>query len=210
MRTFKTAFDPMFLANYQEGVMRFKYRGIECLKSPIDLAIYSRLIWDLRPGSIIELGSNKGGSALWLADTMSAYNLPGRVISIDVQPPTFPPHERLRFLEGDVSTLGLALTEPFLASLPRPLLMIDDSSHLYGHVLAVLDFAEGHLSIGDFLVIEDGNLDELGLSEQFNGGPNRAIREFLERSSRFEIATEYCDMFGTNATYNPNGYLRVI
>jgi hypothetical protein len=35
------------------------------------------------------------------------------------------------------------------------------------------------MSPGDVLVIEDGGLDELGLSEQHHGGPNRALSEFL-------------------------------
>ena len=57
--------------------------------------------------------------------------------------------------------------------------------------------------------MEDGILSELGLDEQYNGGPNRAIIEFFAQNPDcFDIETAYCDMFGINATYNPNGYLR--
>jgi cephalosporin hydroxylase len=64
------------------------------------------------------------------------------------------------------------------------------------------------MSLGDVLVIEDGVLDELGVSEQHQGGPNRALSEFLSASpSAFRVMYEYCDMFGRNATYNPNAYL---
>jgi cephalosporin hydroxylase len=31
----------------------------------VDLAIYSKPIWDLRPGAPIEIGTHSGGSALW-------------------------------------------------------------------------------------------------------------------------------------------------
>ena len=59
------------------------------------------------------------------------------------------------------------------------------------------------------LAMEDGVLDELGLKERYGGGPNQAIAEFFEsHPGLFEIGTEYCDMFGPNATYNPNGYLK--
>jgi cephalosporin hydroxylase len=38
-----------------------------------------------------------------------------------------------------------------------------------------------------------------------------AIEEFLQtHSNQFEIDRKYCDMFGTNATWNPNGYLKNI
>ncbi len=56
--------------------------------------------------------------------------------------------------------------------------------------------------------MEYGVLDELGLSERYDGGPNRAIAEFMsERPRVFEVVTELCDMFGTNAT---NGYHRKV
>jgi cephalosporin hydroxylase len=51
MRNFKTAFSPEFLPAFQAGTLAYTYRGITCLKNPIDLAIYTKLIWDLRPGS---------------------------------------------------------------------------------------------------------------------------------------------------------------
>ncbi|MEL6622278.1 MAG: hypothetical protein AAFQ11_05340, partial [Pseudomonadota bacterium] len=44
-RAFKTGFSPDFLKAYHAGVMRYTYRGIGCLKSPIDLAIYMMVIW---------------------------------------------------------------------------------------------------------------------------------------------------------------------
>ena len=54
-----------------------------------------------------------------------------------------------------------------------------------------------------------GILDELNLTERYQGGPNRAIRTFFDETPDiFEIDTDLCDMFGPNATYAPNGYLR--
>ena len=51
-------------------------------------------------------------------------------------------------------------------------------------------------------------LDDLGMADAYNGGPNRAVAEFLESApGTFRVMTEYCDMFGVNATYNPNAYL---
>jgi cephalosporin hydroxylase len=209
MRSFKTAFDPTFLREYHRGVMNFQYRGIPCLKSPIDLAIYSRVIWDVRPGTIIEIGSNRGGGALWLADTASSYALPTRVISIDLEPPSLA-DPRIDFVKGDAAELRSVLTEDALSAFGRPLLVIDDSAHTYSVTHSVLTFFASHLRRGDFLIIEDGVLTDLGWTDLYDGGPNRAIGQFIAADGHFEVAEEYCNMFGQNATYNPNGYLRVL
>ena len=72
-----------------------------------------------------------------------------------------------------------------------------------------MQFFDRVLRPGEVLVIEDGVLDELGLSEKYSGGPNRALAEFMVTSpGRFEIMTDYCDLYGVNATYNPNAFLR--
>ena len=72
MRDFATAFPSQFLPAFQQGVLAYTYKGISCLKCPIDLAIYAKLIWDLRPRSLVEIGTHRGGSAMWFADTISA------------------------------------------------------------------------------------------------------------------------------------------
>lgn len=190
--------------------MSYTYKGIRCLKSPVDIAIYMRLIWDLKPQTLIEIGSHSGGSALLLADILGNMGCAAtEVISIDLEIPPGIEDNRIRFLQGDVCALESAFALHGLETLPHPWLAIEDSAHSYEGCTAALQFFEAKMTLGDILVIEDGVLDDLGMSEKFNGGPNRALAEFLNaRRDSFEIATEYCDMFGTNATYSPNGYLR--
>ena len=49
----------------------------------------------------------------------------------------------------------------------------------------------------------------MGDEARFDGGPERAIEEFLAGSGgRYVIEERYCDRFGHNVTGNPNGYLR--
>ena len=136
--------------------------------------------------------------------------MPGAtVVSIDLTRPSNPPDCNARFLEGSVTNLNGVFTEHGLFSLPRPWFVVEDSAHTYGGCFAALEFFRHHLRAGELLVIEDGVLVELGLSEKYAGGPNRAIEDFFGRwPAVFEVATDYTDMFGTNATYNPNGYLR--
>jgi cephalosporin hydroxylase len=209
MRSFKTAFPPELLHSVQAGTMAYTYKGVRCLKDPFDLAIYTRLIWDLRPKSVIEIGSNQGGGALWFADMLSVMGLlPCPVVSVDKVPPAGFADARIAFLAGDAARLGDTLSPELRAALPHPWLVVEDSAHTYAVTLAALKFLAEATIAGDAVVIEDGVLDDLGMGEAYQGGPNRAIAEFLAAAPEtFRVLTPYCDMFGVNATYNPNGYL---
>jgi len=208
MRNFKTAFPPKFLPAFQMGALAYTYKGIACLKNPIDLAIYTKLIWDLRPRSLIEIGSNHGGSALWFADQLTSMGLDCPVLSIDLRPPADIADPRIEFLAGDAAQLSECLSRDRLTRLAHPWLIVEDSAHLYPVTIAAIRFFAATMRTGDVLVVEDGVIDDLGLTEPYDGGPNRAVAEFVAASPRtFRVMEEYCDMFGTNATYNPNGYL---
>lgn len=179
-------------------------------KHPVEIALYMRLIWELKPQTIIEIGSLFGGSAIWLADTLNSFGIEGQVISIDLVPPS-PPYKpsTVSFLQGDQSDLAATLTNEALSKLPRPWLIIEDAGHHYAPTLAVLRFFDPLLRSGEYLIVEDANVTEMGLDARFKGGPARAIAEFLrDRGDDYEIDARYCDQYGRNVTGNPNGYLR--
>ena len=140
---------------------------------------------------------------------LATYGIEGRVVSVDIEPVTNIQDPRIDFLQGDATNLGASLTDDILEKLPRPWLMIEDSSHIYEHCLAAMEFIHPRLVIGDCLIVEDGNLADMGWSEAYNGGPNRAVSEFLGRyGSEYTILANLCDFWGPNITWNPNGYLR--
>lgn len=208
-RSFKTAFSSSFLEGYQAGTLKYSYKGVRCIKSPIDLALYLKVMWDLRPETIIEIGSKEGGSALWFDDTSKTFDLNSRVISIDLDPPVIENNTTVSFLRGDVNELNVVLDEALLAQLKHPWLIVEDSAHSYSGCMAALNFFAANMNTGDMLIMEDGVLDDLGLTEQYQGGPNRAIADFLEQNGGvFSIMEELCDFYGYNATYNPNGFLQ--
>ena len=196
MESFQSAFPPDFLASYQRGVMRYTYRDRLCLKSPIDLALYLRLLWHIKPATIIEIGSQRGGGALWFADMATTFGLGTRVVSVDLSPPQDLQDGRIQFLAGDVERLGECLSADFLRSLPRPWFVVEDSSHTHDGVKAALEFFATRLEPGEMMVVEDGILDELNLPDISQGGPNRAVARFLwENPGVFEIHRESCDFF---------------
>ena len=86
-RASRTSLPPAALSTVQNGTMNYSYKGISTLKCPFDLALYSLLLWNLKPRTIIEIGSNKGGSAIWLADQLRAFAIDGHVWSYDLFSP---------------------------------------------------------------------------------------------------------------------------
>jgi cephalosporin hydroxylase len=195
------------LMKIQHGTMNYRYRGAPMLKNPFDLALYPLLLERVQPATLIEIGTHAGGSALWFAD-----HRPGmRVCSIDLETPQNVSHPFVQFLRGDGQRLADVLTVEVMQSLPRPLLIVEDSSHFAGTTAAVLDFFDRWLHPGEYIVIEDGILTAMRASERYDGGPLRAIHEFLARSGgRYEIDRELCDYYGRNVTWNVDGYLRRI
>lgn len=193
------------LMRIQEGAMAYTYRGRPLLKNPFDLAIYPLLLERLRPRTLIEIGSHRGGSAVWFADQRDDL----RVWSVDLEPPTDVVHPRVTFVQGDATNLAAALPPAFLGSIERPLLVVEDSSHQAGAVAAVLDFFDPWLQPGEYIVIEDGILEAMRVPELYGGGPLRAIHAFLAQAGgRYEIDRALCDYFGHNVTWNVDGYLR--
>jgi cephalosporin hydroxylase len=194
----------------QQGIMNYTYRGVPMLKCPFDLALYMQVIWDIKPKTVLEFGSKFGGSALWLADVLTNFGLNDCILrSYDIRPVTALKDPRIEFSKIDVSRPQDFIHGPSLDALPRPMLVIDDASHQYSHVLALMRFLHPHLRQGDYLIIEDGIVSRLGTDEGYEGGPLRAIREFLATHGDFYMVDrKRCDTFGKNVTWNVEGYLR--
>lgn len=210
-RDFATALHDANLHAIQHASHYYSWKGIPMWKNPFDFALYWLLVWKTRPKTIIEIGSKHGGSAVWFADMLSLYGIDGRVVSVDIAPVTNISDPRIDFLEGDVADLSKSLTNTIIATLARPWLVIEDSSHLYEHSLAALNFFHPRLKRGDYLIVEDGIVEALGMAAQFNGGPSRAVKEFFAlHPGEYELVTAMCDFFGPNVTWNPNGYWRKI
>jgi cephalosporin hydroxylase len=195
------------LADLQRGHLSYQYKGISTLKCPFDLALYSMLIWNVKPGTIVEIGSNAGGSAIWLADQIRCMNLDAEIQSFDLNPPRVR-DPLVHFRQGDAEKLANCFPYHEIERLPRPLLVIEDSSHQKVTSLAVLDYFAPLMRSGEYIVVEDGIVTSLGRADKFGGGPIAAISEFLSRNSDWEVDRYYCDFYGRNVTWNVSGYLR--
>ncbi|CAN1212289.1 hypothetical protein TUMEXPCC7403_18925 [Tumidithrix helvetica PCC 7403] len=182
------------------GAHLYSYKGIPMLKNPFDLALYPLLLWEVKPRSIIEIGSKYGGSALWMADLLDNFHIDGHIYSVDLIPVNLVRSDRVTFLGGDGRRLETVFSPEFLKALPRPLLVIEDADHTYETTSKVLEFFHPYLRQGEYILVEDGMTCE---------GALKASKEFLDtRGDAYEVDRNYCDFFGTNVTWNINGYLR--
>ena len=198
-----------YLQPIQEGTLLYEWKGVICAKNPFDLALYSTLIWRLKPKTIIEIGTYYGGSALWLADLTENYGLNTQILSIDIDNRVEFSHSRIEFRAGNARKLESVLTDDELRRFERPMIVIDDADHFYETSLAVLRFFDPWMRSGEYFLMEDGIADSFGVEDRYNGGPNRAIIEFMaEAGDRYRVDESYCDYFGHNVTWNTNGYLK--
>ena len=145
-RSFKTAFDLEFLSEYHRGTMNYTYKGISCLKDPIDLALYIKLIWELKPKAIVEIGSFRGGSAVLYADLCKIYGLETQVITVDFRAIQGHCDNQVRFIQADALHLEQSELHSVLESLPRPWLIIEDSAHTFEVCYAVLNYFKTRMS----------------------------------------------------------------
>jgi len=166
------------LESIQHGTMRYTYKGVPTYKDPFDLALYQLLLWEKKPRTLIEIGSKWGGSALWFADVLRSFDIDYQIHSIDLQPLVQQAIPGVTFHRGDGRDLSGTLSPDLMVSLPRPLMIIEDADHRRATTLAVLHFFDRWLRAGEYIIIEDGIVEDLFDGDRIaglEGGPRLAI-----------------------------------
>lgn len=180
--------------------------GRPVLKTPLDLWSYQEIIVATIPELIIETGTYKGGSALFLATVCEALGH-GRVVSIDVERAADPPsHMRLEFWTGSSVDPAIVARAAQAAAAARGVLVILDSDHDERHVLAELRAYSPMVPVGGWLIVEDTNVNGHPVLGAHGPGPMEAVRRFLAEDPRFEADERRAGKF--LLTFNPGGYLR--
>lgn len=191
-----------------EGHHKVKYRGVEAFKCPFDYVVYQMIINEIQPDLVVEIGTFHGGTTLYLADLMNIIGH-GMIHTIDktqsLTSELLVQHPRIKLFTEGWENYDLNIAQLY----PR-VIVIDDASHIFEDTLKALRKFWPLVTIGSYYIVEDGIVDELGMTKQFNGGPLKAINEFMKSNDNFEIDRHWCDFFGENATFNVNGYLRRI
>jgi cephalosporin hydroxylase len=190
-----------------KGHFKVTYRGVQAIKCPFDYVIYQMIMFTLKPDLVIEIGCYKGGGALYIADIMNIIGK-GEVHSIDIEDNAdflVKNHPRIKLFQNGYQNYNINNAEDY-----KNILIIEDASHNFEDSLKCLDKFHKLVSIGSYYIVEDGIVNNLGMRKKYNGGPQKAISQFLNKNINFQIDSSLCDMFGKNATFNINGYLKRI
>jgi cephalosporin hydroxylase len=183
------------------------WMGYEMFKCPLDLWTYQELIVESRPDVIIETGTYKGGSALWLASVCDMVDH-GEVVTVDVDAthdPIRPRHPRITYLRGSSTGNAVLARVREIISGRDNVMVVLDSDHMKDHVLAELRAYADFISPGGYLIVEDTNINGHPTYPEFGPGPWEAVDAFLSEDDRF-VADRTCERF--LLTMNPRGFLR--
>lgn len=156
--------------------------GVPCQKSVQDMWNYQEIIHSLKPTLVVEFGVYCGGSALYFASLLDQIGF-GRVQGFDIDLSMV--HETARD-HPRVSLMECSSTDPQVA--PRiesardggPIFAVLDSDHSRRHVLAELELITPVLRPGDYMIVEDTNINGHPVLPGWGPGPFEALQEFLE------------------------------
>lgn len=179
--------------------------GIPTLKCPMDLWVYQEILHELKPDLIIETGTAKGGSALFLASIFDLIGK-GEVVTIDIEQNNLRPrHQRIQYLVGSSTSDEIVSAVAKMAAGKQTVLVILDSDHRQAHVSRELTIYSPFVTRGSYLIVEDTNVNGHPVDLEHGPGPMEAVDQFLATTSDFMIDREKEKFL---MTFNPRGYLR--
>ena len=187
------------------------YRGVPILKWVGDLWNYQEIIFRLRPQLVVEFGSWNGGSALYFADLLDRMWPKSKVLSVDIDlthlHPDVTVHPLIEWMQASTDDRIVAERIRELRSIFQgPVFFIIDSDHRKDHVLAELENIRGVMQPGDYVVVEDGNINGHPVLPGWGEGPSEALHEYFQRyPSDYERDSGQETKFGF--TFAPGGYL---
>jgi len=172
---------------------RVPYRGFNMTKLPCDMFIYPDIIYRSKPELIVEIGTQRGGSALFFSDLLTPWG--GKVVTVDVNLPKKETllqfeEKNIIFIKGDINnpeTIYNVLEQ----CNEKNCLVIDDGSHNENDIYNAFRSLNHLVPVEGFYIIEDGMTNAILLPNKKNLQPNRAIAWVLQNYPNFELFREY-------------------
>ena len=198
---------------YDTGVWEgVRFLGVPCLKSVMDLWNYQEILYDLKPGLVVEFGTRHGGSALYFS-LIAQQVCPGaRVLTVDIEDhlldPRVPNTSGIEFMKcsSTAPEVGVRISA-LRTQLPGPMFAILDSDHRKPHVLQEMIALREHMRPGDYLIVEDGNINGHPVLPGWGEGPYEAIREYFELFPH-DYAKDVRREKKFGFTFAPDGFLQ--
>jgi cephalosporin hydroxylase len=199
-------FHDLYFQRWARGAdtINLSWFGHTLLKCPLDLWVYQELLVRTRPDFVIETGTLAGGSALYFAMLFDLIGH-GKVITIDINArPELPQHPRITYITGSSIDGQVSANVSTTVGDERAMVILD-SDHTAPHVYAEMVAYSALVKKGDYLIVEDTNVDGYPAIPDFGPGPMEAVDRFLAENPDFVIDRR-CERF--LMTLNPRGYLR--
>lgn len=180
-------------------------------KSVSDMWNYQEIITELKPSIIVEFGTRFGGSALYFSVIGRAILPELRVLSVDVSHAAVdtrvPDYPGISLLLASSTDPQVALTIAELReACPGPAFFILDSDHRKDHVLGELELLRGVVLSGDYVIVEDGNINGHPVLPNWGEGPTEALSAYFEKyPDDYQRDTQREEKFGF--TFAPGGFL---
>lgn len=187
------------------------FLGVVTNKSVSDMWNYQEILTGLKPALVVEFGTRFGGSALYFSVIGRSIVPDLRVLSVDVTHGEVDaavvdnPHIQLMQASSASPEVAAAIAG-LRREHPGPVFFILDSDHSKDHVLAELELLRGVVTCGDYVVVEDGNINGHPVLPGWGEGPTEALQAYFSRyPADYRRDEERERKFGF--TFAPGGFL---
>jgi len=205
-------FHKLFYNNLEDTWAANHWLGVQTSQNPIDVWVTQEILWDQKPDFMVEAGTKNGGSALIWAMVLREINPDARVITIDIEDqittardlPAW--QDRIDFLHGS-STDPAIVAEVQKRVQGKKVTVLLDSDHSKEHVLNEMRAYAPFVNVGNYLIVQDTNLNGNPVYENYGPGPMEALEEFMSSNDDFESDQRQERMM---LTFCPKGYLKRI
>merc|ERR1719487_285857 len=194
-----------------------EWHGIQFLQNPADAFAIQELLWNEKPDMVVEIGTHKGGSALYFGEIMHDYNPNSLWVTID---PAFQNSAEARLVaaQGPLAkniiwinglsndAVNVVPQVKKLAEGKKKVFVIQDGQHMASQVLADFALYDSIVTVGGYFLVQDTILDRTQAPMQ---GPLAGVQQWLAGYGRGRYVPDkrYEHLLWST---NHNGYLRKI
>lgn len=203
-RLYIKGFHKLYYYSNSNTIENTYWMGIPALKCPLDLWIYQEILYETKPDVIIETGTAKGGSAMFFASICDLIGK-GEVITIDISNCDVCHPRITKIIENSVSDEVINRVREIVDD--KTAMVILDSDHTKNHVLKEMELYSEFVSVGNYLVVEDTNINGHPVLPGWGEGPMEAVEEFLKKRKDFEVDRSREKFL---LTFFPKGFLKRI
>lgn len=175
---------------------RIPYKGRLMTKLPCDMFIYPDIIYQTKPEVILEIGTQRGISAIYFSDLLK--DIGGRVLTVDINSPGDKilsefAENNISFINGNINdTKTIELILEFCNG--KKCLIIDDGSHNQDDVYSAFKSLNHLIPNNGLYIIEDGMTNSIAIPGSKELQANVGINEILKDYRNYKLYRDY-DIF---------------